>query len=163
MVLKRLKCPKCGNVIEIEYTGEKDQRVVCDKCGSRFILRDKPKEEYEKIEEPFKRDSREKEKKTRVFDNLGDPDNPINIFEKKIQENENKVERKIPEKQKMGISNFEAFMHIFAVLAFIAFLTTYGVRTPTSAQQAVQGLWQIKYILFMILFEIMALYRRTLG
>ena len=78
----RLKCPKCGNIIEIEETGEKAQRVVCDKCGGMFILKDKPKEEYEKREEPFKRDSREKEKKARVFDNLGDPNNPINIFEK---------------------------------------------------------------------------------
>ena len=82
MVLKRIRCPKCGNIIEIEYTGENDQRVVCNKCGSRFILRNKPKVENEKREEPFKRDSREKEKKTRFFDSLGDPDNPINIFEK---------------------------------------------------------------------------------
>ena len=158
MVLKRLKCPKCGNIIEIEYTGEKDQRVVCNKCDSRFILRDKPKEEYEKIEEPFKRDPRKNEEKSKFFSDLGDPYNLINI-----RENENKVERKIPEKQKMSVSNFEIFMHIFAVLAFIAFLTAYDVRTPTITQQAVQGLWQIKYILFIILFEIMALYRRILG
>ena len=38
----RLKCPKCGDILKIEDTEEKTQKVVCKKCKSIFILIEKP-------------------------------------------------------------------------------------------------------------------------
>ena len=56
----RLKCPKCGNIIEIEDTGERPLRVVCGKCGGRFIMREK-KEGKKKAEAPKEISERKKD------------------------------------------------------------------------------------------------------
>jgi hypothetical protein len=50
------------------------------------------------------------------------------------------------------------FMHILAGLTIAyGFISTMIVDTPTSMQQSVQALWQMKYILYAIFYEIVAL------
>jgi DNA-directed RNA polymerase subunit M/transcription elongation factor TFIIS len=83
----RLKCPKCGNIIEIKDTGEMPLRVVCGKCGGRFILKEKRKKEEEQykkmIEEMRKRDKERDERKRKRIEEQEREEQRIMAFEEK--------------------------------------------------------------------------------
>ncbi len=78
-----------------------------------------------------------------------------------INENEPKprnIQFKKLHEKKIRTNGFGIFMHVLAGLTLAyGFISTIIVETPTSMQQSVQALWQIKYILYAIFYEIVAL------
>jgi len=79
-----------------------------------------------------------------------------------VNENEPKPRNiqitKVHSKKTRSINGFGIFMHVLAGLTLAyGFISTIIVETPTSMQQSVQALWQIKYILYAIFYEIVAL------
>ena len=59
----------------------------------------------------------------------------------------------------LGTNWFGIIMHVCAGLAIIIGLTTTALIEPTGApQQTVQALWQVKYVVYAIFFEVVALH-----
>lgn len=57
---------------------------------------------------------------------------------------------------KTSTNAFGFIMHVFAI--FIGFMETSTMQTEYVTHQTLQALWSIKYVLYAILFEIVALH-----
>lgn len=81
----------------------------------------------------------------------------------KAEEGSRVITRQTLPKLELKTTTFGLFMHALAVLVLLwGFITTSSVETPTTMQQTVQALWQIKYVAYAIFFEVVALNCRTL-